>query len=137
MEMHRILAEPKIDPQKLSDYLDGLENTARIAEVATMTAREQSRLFEAARGFHPVNLDFYAPASGRPLAEVIHHGRNSLPLFTRFQKRFCRPDRATGEEQRWGYNHQPMAFFTGPGYFVARQSDDREVVIDYYQVPPA
>jgi len=136
MEMHKILAEKSINPKRLCEYLDGLDNQARIAEVATMTAAEQARLFEAVKGFMPLNLDYYAPAAGKPLQEVIHHGKNSLPFFSRFQKRFCLPDRKTAVDQRWGYNHQPLSLITGPGYFVCKNSEAGEVLVDYYEVPP-
>jgi hypothetical protein len=137
VDMHTLLAENPIDMKKLSEYLDGLPNEQRIAEVATMNGKEQEKLFEAADGFMALDLDFYAPTSGGAFNQVIHHGRNNIPLFTRFQKRFCLPDRETDPEQRWGYNHQTMALFTGPGYFVAKQHNDMEVVVDYYDVPPA
>jgi hypothetical protein len=137
MEMHKILAEKSIDPKRLGEYFDGLNNEARIAEVGTMTAAEQARLFEAVKGFRPLNLDDYAPSSGKPLQEVIHHGKNSLPLFSRFQKRFCLPDRKTSVDQRWGYNHQPLSLITGPGYFVCKIAEAGEVVVDYFEVPPS
>lgn len=137
VDLHSLLAENPIDMKKLSGYLDSLSNEERIAEAVTMTAKEQEKLFEAADGFMALNLEYYAPTSGGAFKEVIHHGRNSLPLFTRFQKRFCLPDRETEQPQRWGYNHQAMSFFTGPGYFIAKQHNDKEVVIDYFDVPPA
>ncbi len=74
------------------------------------------------------------PASKAPLEEVVHFGRNSMPLFSTFQKRFCRP----GDEhapELWGYNEQPMRLFTGPGYFVAREIEHDEVLIDYTALP--
>jgi hypothetical protein len=37
----------------------------------------------------------------------------------------------------WGYSFQTMSWFTGPGYFVAREDDARpEVLVDYHHVPP-
>src|ERR1019366_2758957 len=48
-------------------------------------------LWEATKGFHPVSLDDFVPPSVAPGAEVIHHGKNSLPTFTHFQKRFSKP----------------------------------------------
>jgi hypothetical protein len=75
------------------------------------------------------------------MTEVIHEGKNSLALFTRFQKRFCRPARETNPPELWGYNEQAMRLVTGPGYFVAYQPAEPlalagGVVIDYRRVPP-
>jgi hypothetical protein len=66
--------------------------------------------------------------------EVIHRGRNTLPAFNHFEKRFCRPSAEARE--LWGYNEQSMKWAVGPGYFVTREGDAGEVVIDYYETPP-
>ena len=60
---------------------------------------------------------------------VIHHGQNSLLAFNSFQKRVVDND---GTLQ--GYNHQTMAWFTGPGHFTLAQDGD-EVLFDYIQEP--
>ena len=59
---------------------------------------------------------------------------NSLPAFTLFQKRFCRPPGAAPSTELWGYNHQTLAWLTGPGYFVVHDSA-RGAGIDYREVP--
>lgn len=63
---------------------------------------------------------------------IIHEGQNSLPAFTRFQKRFVL---RSGSVQ--GYNHNPrtISWFTGPGHFTARAAEPDELVIDYDDVP--
>ena len=73
------------------------------------------------------------PEDIAPGATVIFEGRNSMPMFNRFQKRFTQPE---GLDEIWGYNHQSMAWFTGPGYFVAHTDPDRGVLIfDYDRLP--
>ena len=67
--------------------------------------------------------------------QVIHHGRNSLPVFHAFEKRFCRPTNSLDE--LWGYNEHALRWLTGPGYFVARRHGETEVLIDYLALPPA
>ncbi|CAN5755975.1 hypothetical protein BH24BAC1_BH24BAC1_37880 [soil metagenome] len=67
------------------------------------------------------------------MEEVIHYGRNSLPVLSLFEKRFCRPEARADE--LWGYNEHPIRSLTGPGYFVARQASDSEVIIDYAALP--
>jgi hypothetical protein len=70
---------------------------------------------------------------------VRHYGRNTLPLFTHFEKRFCRPAGADPRKpgELYGFNFQVLAPVTGPGYFVASEDPNGlEVSIDYNAVPP-
>ena len=135
MSIHDFFRASGADMPGLAAYLDSLDSAARVAEARSLSADEQARLFDAAAGFRRVTLDDFVPADKPPLRPVIHYGRNSLPVFKMFEKRFCRSDRAAGE--LWGYNEQTWKAVTGPGYFVARQASDAEVVIDYCEVPPA
>lgn len=123
-----------VDLEGLRAYLDGLDHPARLEATRKLGGREQARLFEAAKGFRPITLDDFVPKDTAPLSEVIHWGRNTLPAFNFFQKRFCRPEGK--DDELWGYNEQSMKWAVGPGYFVTRQSSPEEVVIDYYEVPP-
>jgi hypothetical protein len=125
-----------VDLQGLGEWLDGLEDGTRIHEVRSLGGHELARLFDAAARFRKVSLDDFVPREVGPATEVIHHGRNSLAMFTTFEKRFIRPDDERRRDELWGYNHQPMSWATGPGYFVARPADDWEVVIDYFETPP-
>jgi len=67
--------------------------------------------------------------------ELINYGKNSLPVFTHFEKRMCR---VPGEPDKvYGYNEGQTRPFVGPGYFVAHDFPERgEVGIDYRMVPP-
>jgi hypothetical protein len=134
MSIHDFFQVDEVDFKRLSTYLDGISTADRIRETTSLSKDEQAALFDAVKGFRPVSLDDFVAPGTPPLRQVIHHGRNSLPVFTRFQKRFCRPDAAPAE--LWGYNEQTWKAFTGPGYFVARPAPDGEVVIDYCEVPP-
>jgi hypothetical protein len=134
VSIHDFFAGRDVDVSRLASYLDRLDGERRVAEVRALARDEQARLFEAAAGVRPVTLEDFVPKAVPPLQSVVHYGRNSLPLFRLFEKRFCRPDRDGGE--LWGYNEQPWKAVTGPGYFVARQASDEEVVIDYCEVPP-
>ncbi len=102
-----------------------------------MTAREQAQLYEAAAGSRAITIADIVPAAAGPLAPVHHVGRNSLLLFRHFEKRFSRPDdpEACANGELWGYNHQTMSPFTGPGYFVAYDIDQGQVLIDYTRLP--
>lgn len=59
---------------------------------------------------------------------VVHEGQNSLPLFNAFQKRVMLRQ---GVVQ--GYNHQSMAWITGPGHFLVR-TDGTTSWFDYTEV---
>ena len=67
---------------------------------------------------------------------MILEGRNSLPAFSRFQKRFARIGNVIV-----GYNHQITSFVTGPGYFIVRpptpgEAKPDELFFDYTTDPP-
>ena len=136
MDIHALFSpQPAAaDPARVAGAQDGLGDPDRIDAVAHLRRRELAALYEAAAGNPPLHLTDFVPAAVAPRVEVIHEGKNSLALFTRFQKRFCR---APGSEELWGYNEQANRLFTGPGYFVAHHNDHGELVIDYRLVPRA
>jgi hypothetical protein len=132
----RNLIETHLDLPRLSKDLDELGHPGRLWSVRQWSRANMSVLWEATKGFRPVALDDFVPASVGPLVEVIHEGKNSLGAFSHFQKRFCRPGNSSGSEALAGYNHQSMSALTGPGYYVARPSTDPgEVDIDYTMLP--
>jgi hypothetical protein len=126
----------KLDLDALAKALDAMTEADRLDAAMALDRSQQARLFDAARGFKKISIDDFVPSAKGTLSPVIHHGRNSLPLFTRFQKRFCRAPEESAKRELWGYNEQTMKAFTGPGYFVAYDIDDGEVNIDYTRVPP-
>jgi hypothetical protein len=134
MSIHDFFRTTEIDLQGLCAYLDGLDEWLRITESRSLSRSEQARLFEAAAGFRRLTLEHFVPHGTAALEPVVHHGRNSLPVFRYFEKRFCKPDEPS--EVLWGYNEQVWKALTGPGYFVARPANDFEVVIDYGELPP-
>ena len=98
----------------------------------------QRRLYEAVDGFGEVRLTDLVRPETADLATVRHYGRNTLPAFTHFEKRFCRPRGADHDKpgELYGFNFQSMAPITGPGYFVAHEDPGRpEVWVDYRRVP--
>ena len=124
-----------VDLPGLARFLDGLGDAARTAATVSMTPRQQARLYEAAQGFRALTLEHFVPKGVAPLTQVRHAGKNSIPVVSRFEKRFCLP--APGSERLWGYNQNPRSiqFATGPGYFVCYAIDAGQVLIDYCQVP--
>jgi hypothetical protein len=130
------LLEPEIDLHRLTEVLDGLGHEGRVDTIRQWDARTQARLYEAAKGYKPLTLDFFVPPSTSPLTEIIHWGKNSLPTLTHFQKRFCKLEEGA---DLMGYNHNDFpASWGGPGYFVVHTAkDEGEIDIDYTKAPPS
>jgi hypothetical protein len=130
-----VRAEP-VDASAIAQHLDHLTLTDRVNAMRALGgAKLQGRLYAALAAKPRVTLADLVPVDAPPLREFIFHGKNSLPAFTIFQKRFCRPPAARARDQLWGYNHQALAWVTGPGYFVAHD-DPRGAALDYREVPP-
>jgi hypothetical protein len=128
-----IRAEPAA-PAQIASLLDGLTLGERVAAIDALGGADiQRRLYAASAGAPPVTLRELIPSSTPPLEQVIFHGKNSLPAFTRFQKRLCRPP--TTANELWGYNHQALAWITGPGYFVVHEDATRGAALDYRELP--
>ena len=123
-----------IDIDSLHKALDGLDDAGRLAFVRSLDKRRQVTLWDLAEKHMEASLEHLVPADLEEGRTAIFEGRNSMAMFNLFQKRFARPEGR--QEVLWGYNHQTWAWFTGPGYFVARKDDDRGVlVIDYERIP--
>ncbi|MEE9608981.1 MAG: hypothetical protein V3U03_14675 [Myxococcota bacterium] len=137
-ELRARIAESPVAPPELARFLDALSHSERVQAVRGLGRREQRRLYAAVEGFLPVRLEDLVPPAVGDFAPVRHFGRNTLPLFTMFEKRFCRPRGADPRKpgELYGFNFQSLAPITGPGYFVAREDASRpEVLIDYTCVP--
>jgi hypothetical protein len=119
-------------------FLDKLTHGERVEAIRAVGRKEQARLYEAAKGFAPVRNADLVPPDKADFETVRHFGKNTLPAFTHFEKRFCRPAGQDPEkpDALHGFNFQTMAPVTGPGYFVAVPDEARgEVLVDYRQVP--
>ena len=113
----------------IAAHLDRLDSRRRIRQVRACGAGLQKKLWNIARGHARLDVASFVPEPDRT---VVYCGRNSLPVFKIFEKRFWRPG-AGGEVV--GYNHQTMSVATGPGYFVTRDSADGEILFDYTADP--
>jgi hypothetical protein len=125
---------------EIAAYLDGLSADHRWHEVQQLARRDQERLYELAGAGPAITLDHFVPAAEPALREVIHDGKNTLPVFQTFQKRFCRPS-ADGD-RLFGYNEGITRPLLGPGFFVAHPTAGNPewerrgaVVVDYFMVP--
>jgi hypothetical protein len=133
------LARDPVKPAEIAAFLDGLRSEERVAAIRSAGRGAQRRLYAAVAGHGAVRLADLVPPGRRPLETVRHFGRNTLPAFTHFEKRFCRPpdEDAAAPRLLWGYNATRVAPLVGPGYYVAHEDAAHgEVLVDYTRVPP-
>ncbi len=111
-------------------HLDALDAGARIAECRALGRKQLTRLWELAAP--SLALDDLVPAAAMEGEKVEFAGKNSLPVFTHFEKHFTRHGGAIV-----GINVGATAFATGPGYFTCDTTSERpgEVRFDYTRVP--
>jgi len=122
--------------QQIAEHLDGLSPPRRDAEALALGGRQVGRLYDAVSGGRALGISDIVADDVPAGRTVIFEGRNSLPAFTHFQKRFARLESG----QVVGYNHQTMSFATGPGFFVVKTPDPQsdvpgELYFDYTQMP--
>jgi hypothetical protein len=137
--LQALLRESPVKPHEVARTLDGMSHAERVRAIRATGRAEQRRLFEAALGFRALRLVDVVPARVPALVPVRHYGKNTLPAFTWFEKRFCRPADADPQDpdRLWGYNEQGLRWLTGPGYFVLRPAPRAgELAVDYTSVPP-
>jgi hypothetical protein len=118
----------------ISAHLDALSAADRLEQMLAVTGSRVGKLYAAVADGPAIVIDDFFPPETPDGVTIIYEGRNSLAMFTRFQKRFCRKDGVIV-----GYNHQSMSAFTGPGYFVLSPGDaehPREILFDYTATPP-
>jgi hypothetical protein len=134
-KLQELLATKPIDMAAVGDRLDSLSHEERIAEVRSLGLRLQRDLFNAADG-NAIDLEHFVPRKVPNQHFVKHYGKNSLPVFTTFEKHFARP--MEDAKEWWGFNESGEFVKTviGPGWFITRKGDkEGEVDIDYYRIP--
>jgi hypothetical protein len=130
-----LLKTDPINIEAVSAHLDALDHDVRVQEIYAIGGGQQKRLFAAAEGQPKLGLDYFVPADKPAKTFVRHYGKNSLPAFSRFEKRFARPEEKP--DQMWGFNFGPAMGLVGPGHFVLRDGSERhpEMHVDYYSLP--
>lgn len=135
VELDAHLRTENFEMREVGRRLDAADPARRLALVRSLSRRAQANLYEAAKGFRKLSVDDLVPRDVAPLTEVVHDGKNSLPVFSQFAKVFCRPK--PDAQELWGYNRTGslIEHAVGPGYFVASQGPGDEVLIDYTRLP--
>ena len=133
------LKNSALDVAGMAAWLNGLTSERRIQEARSLSASDQRKLWTVVAG-QSMSIEDMVPSETAPLAEVIHYGRNTLPVFKIFEKRFCRPASGEHSGHLWGYNEGSTRGLVGPGYFVCRPTEGEEetiasLVIDYTLTP--
>ena len=133
-EIQKLMKEDPIDRVALAELLDDADHPQRVAAIRTFTGKQQANLWDACMG-HSTSLEDLVPPEHPAATEVIHVGRNSLPAFRDFEKRFSRDE--ARDDAVYGYNEGATRPLIGPGYFVAHLDENRnEIGVDYLMVPP-
>jgi hypothetical protein len=115
------------DLTTLSAALNSAESTERVTWLRSLNKKQQAALFLMAEGTQSEVSEVH----GGPGTVTILHGKNSLPLFTQFQKRVSNHN---GVIQ--GYNHQSLKWLVGPGHFRVIPHDvPGELLFDYLWAP--
>lgn len=132
----RAMLEDGAKGPDIARHLDALDPHETLRQVLAVKGKGVKALYDAVAGGPPATLEEFVPKSTAGTT-LIYEGRNSLAMFTRFQKRFLRTESGVIV----GYNHQAMMWFTGPGYFVFQPADGKppvpdEPYIDYIAEPP-
>jgi hypothetical protein len=129
------LLDRSADRATIAEALNHLSGPERLETALALRGKQVAALYAACAGGAEVQPTDFVPAETADDVTVIFEGRNSLPVASRFQKRFARLD-----DEIVGYNHQALAPLTGPGFFViqaAHAGSDvpEELYFDYTAAP--
>jgi len=133
-----LLREAVVKPHEVARALDSMRHEERVTAIRAVDRGAQRRLYEAVNGFRALRMIDMVAATVPAMTTVRHYGKNTLPAFSHFEKRFCRPGDADPQapDRLWGYNSSPVGGLVGPGYFVLRPDAARgELLVDYNLLP--
>jgi len=129
-----LLAATPQDLDAIAEHLDSLSHEERVRQVRAVPGKLQAALFATARGYRSLDFNFFVPQSTGERTFVRHYGKNSLPVFSHFEKRFARP--SAESPVLWGFNYGALMPLIGPGHFVMRSGpEEGELHVDYYSLP--
>jgi hypothetical protein len=128
-----LLDRSEVKLAEVTGHLDKLGHDERIAQAVALNKAQQMKLWDIAENSKPLNFDYLVPPDAKALQFFPFEGKNSLPLFTRFQKVFYYDSKRV----MCGYNNQNLMWFTGPGYYVVGMNpkNKNEVQVDYTRIP--
>lgn len=117
--------------EPLASALEGVDYNSRVNFIRGLGWGQLVAMWDLAK-----DTELHASELLVPDGVSICEGKNALPVFCWFQKRFAR----VGDEIV-GYNHNSpfVTWWVGPGHFVAYDSPEKpgEVWVDYRNLPQA
>ncbi len=112
------------DAAEIAESFDRLDPAERICQARSLHGRRLQRaLWQAVANNPRISVADLIPPDYPTETPVVFHGKNSLPVFTEFQKICFRPDGGP-PDRYWGYNETPIKRIIGPGYYVLRNTPD-------------
>jgi hypothetical protein len=116
--------------REIADALDAATAPDRIAAVQAMSRDAQKRLWSVASSGSLAAGELITAGAADGTERFA--GRNSLALFSRFEKWFFRSGGGT-----FGMNRHPLMPLIGPGYFGVQERPSGGLVFAYRQLPDA
>ena len=136
MSLSELLAADSPSVEAIGEYLDTRSLKEQVGAVRSLSIKQVHRCWAIFEPHATIDLEYLVPAA-RGAGQPVHHlGINTLPVSRHFEKRFVRSPE--NPEQLWGYNHQALAWLTGPGSFVVHERGTEghdALFIDYRTVP--
>lgn len=147
--LRSLISAPSPEAGAIDDHLDRLSAAEAVDAVRSLAGRRLQRaLWQCTAINPPVAVADLLPLDYDPMKPVRFYGKNSLPIFSVFEKICCRPPRgqrqetaaATGawEAVLWGYNETRIRPLIGPGYFVVHDTQGNPfggAAFDYTALP--
>ncbi len=133
-DLTELLRDPSIELARVTEHLESQNHPERVEQVVALKRKDQEKLWAIAEKSKPLSLSYVLPDSAEPLQYFPFEGKNSLPLFTRFQKVFYRDSKGN----ICGYNNSPVGWLVGPGYYVCGmnpKAPEYEIQVDYTRLP--
>ena len=127
MRLGALLEAGTVEAAEIRGAIDALPDDERSHVCLALSPPQQRRLWQVASG-GPTHAGGEFVSGGT----AVFAGRNSLRVFSRFEKWFSRQD-----GQVVGCNRHPLSALIGPGYFSVRGSGGAPgpVEFDYGQIP--
>jgi len=132
--LSELLKRTDVKLPEVTAHIDGLNHPERVAQVTALGKREQIKLWEIAEKSKEIDLEYLVPRTAKPLQPFPFEGKNSLPLFTKFQKVFY----LDSERNVCGYNNAWIGWLVGPGYYMVQmhpKAERYEPQVDYTRIP--
>lgn len=137
--IRELVARADVGARELAEAFDRLSLADAIAAARSLAGRGPQRaLWHKVGDNPPICVSDLVPADLTPMRPVVFHGKNSLPVFTEFQKICCRPPSEQRTDVLWGYNETPIKSLVGPGYYVVHDTARNPfggAAFDYRQLP--